>query len=146
MATVTDDFAILPCCTRNFFNSLGSSATIDTNILVMGLLFSSPGTHESSMLLSSWPVNSKSSGGFGRAVSQMNTKQVIMSEYVVSSLKKIPTFQSKEAHKYSSADLLTCISMVSWLLACNCHKTDTKWGQSDVFGNFYTVTRICTVT
>lgn len=112
----------------------------------MGLLFSSPGTHESSMLLSSWPVNSKSSGGFGRAVNQMNTKQIIMPEHVCFIFETILTLQWKEAHKYSSADLPTRISMVSWLLACNCHKTDTKWGRSDVFGNFYTVTRICTVT
>lgn len=61
---------------------------IQTNILVMGLLFSSPGIHESSTLLSSWPVNSKSKGGFGRAVNQMNTKQTITPEHVVSSLKK----------------------------------------------------------
>lgn len=43
------------------------------HILVIGLLLSSPGVHDSWTLLSSWSVNSKSKGGFGTSVDQTHT-------------------------------------------------------------------------
>ena len=45
------------------------------HILVIGLLLSSPGVHDSWTLLSSWSVNSKSKGGFGTSVDQTHTSQ-----------------------------------------------------------------------
>lgn len=90
---------------------------IQTNILVIGLLFSSPGIHESSMLLSSWPVNSKSKGGFGRAVNQMNTKQIITIEYGVSSVKK-----SLHSNQKNSTD--TAVMTVSMQFSQNRYKME----------------------
>ena len=46
------------------------------HILVIGLLLSSPGVHDSWTLLSSWSVSSKSTGGFGTSVDQTHTSQL----------------------------------------------------------------------